>query len=153
MPMSGLIVHSFWNATSASWVFFNREALGWIMRMMMMMWWIICYLYNMSLQAVLIRVLRRWSSLIRFCNWLIFVLNFEGIIWMYNYYKLERLRFKIFLSAFSMLLLMIKVFWKFTWLISVFSWNVNLDVKISLSFNHKFIFWKVDIETSLSWNH
>ena len=28
MPMSGLIVHSFWNATSASWVFFNREALG-----------------------------------------------------------------------------------------------------------------------------
>ena len=31
MPMSGLIVHSFWNATSASWVFFNREALRFAM--------------------------------------------------------------------------------------------------------------------------
>jgi len=32
MPMSGLIVHSFWNATSASWVFFNREALRFVAR-------------------------------------------------------------------------------------------------------------------------
>ena len=28
MPMSGLVIHTLWNATSASWIFFNREALG-----------------------------------------------------------------------------------------------------------------------------
>ena len=36
MPMSGLLVHTMWNATSASWVFFNREALGWVMMMVIM---------------------------------------------------------------------------------------------------------------------
>ena len=56
MPMSGLMVHTMWNATSASWIFFNREALGWIMMMMIKLccwwWWQrwlqwICYFNNL----------------------------------------------------------------------------------------------------------
>ena len=35
MPMSGLLVHTLWSATSSSWIFFNREALGWVVMLIM----------------------------------------------------------------------------------------------------------------------
>ena len=70
MPMSGLLVHTLWNATSASWVFFNREALGWVMMVMVavdFLWycimWVVLYLlhqkpYNTKLLNLCVHFLK-----------------------------------------------------------------------------------------------
>ena len=64
MPMSGLLVHTLWSATSASWIFFNREALGWVVMLII----VVVMMKIIAMTMIIVMVTRKRTIMMHRCT-------------------------------------------------------------------------------------